>query len=125
MVISSGFDWIAPEAKSSNSELALSVLEQWQNDWESLDTNKYLAHYSPDQLDNFDTFASHKLRVNKHKKYIEVDLNNVSIYGYPGNEEMMVVSFDQEYRSNNHRSVTQKRQYWKKQNGKWQIIYEG
>ena len=125
VVISSGFEWIAPEEKSGNSELALSVLEQWQNDWESLDTNKYLAHYSPDQLDNFDNFAAHKLRVNKHKKYIEVDLNNVSVYGYPGKEEMMVVSFDQEYRSNNHRSVTQKRQYWRKKDGKWQIIHEG
>ena len=125
VIISRGFDWVEPERKSLLSESALSVLDQWQNDWESLDTDRYLAHYSPTQLANFDQFATHKRRVNKSKKYIEVDLNNVSIYGYPGNEEMMVVSFDQEYRSNNHRSVTQKRQYWMKQNGKWQIIYEG
>ena len=125
VIISRGFKWIEPEAKQNNSESALSVLNQWQNDWESLDTDKYLAHYSSDQLENFDQFAAHKHRVNKYKKYIEIDLNNISVYGYPGNEEMMVVSFDQEYRSNNHRSVTQKRQYWKKQNGRWQIIFEG
>lgn len=125
VIISSEFDWVEPERKSIVSESAFSILDQWQSDWESLDTDKYLAHYSPSQLANFDQFAAHKHRVNKSKKYIEVDLNNISIYGYPGNQDMMVVSFDQEYRSNNHRSVTQKRQYWKKQNGIWQIIHEG
>lgn len=125
VIISSGFKWIAPEAKLGNSKSALAVLEQWQSDWESLNTSKYLNHYSPDQLDGFEQFAAHKYRVNKYKKFIEIDLNNVSIYGYPGKENMMVVSFDQDYRSNNHRSVTQKRQYWKKQNGRWQIIFEG
>ncbi|MEJ2177500.1 MAG: L,D-transpeptidase family protein [Gammaproteobacteria bacterium] len=125
VIISSKFDWVEPERKSIVSESAFSILDQWQSDWESLDTDKYLSHYSRSQLANFDQFAAQKHRVNKSKKYIEVDLNNVSIYGYPGNEDMMVVSFDQEYRSNNHRSVTQKRQYWKKQNGTWQIIHEG
>lgn len=125
VIISSEFDWVEPERKSIVSESAFSILDQWQYDWESLDTDKYLAHYSRSQLANFDQFAAHKHRVNKSKQYIEVDLNNVSIYSYPGSQDMMLVSFDQEYRSNNHRSVTQKRQYWKKQNGRWQIIHEG
>ncbi len=125
VIISSGFNWIKPDQKAVLSQPAHTLLEQWQKDWESMDTDKFLSHYSPSQLENYDTFAARKYQVNKSKRFIEVDLNNVSIYSYPGNANMMVVSFDQEYRSNNHHSVTQKRQYWLRKAGKWQIIYEG
>jgi murein L,D-transpeptidase YafK len=125
VIISSGFNWIKPDQKDVLSQPAYTVLEQWQKDWESMDTEKFLSHYSPGQLENYEAFAARKYRVNKLKRYIEIDLNNVSIYSYPGIENMMVVSFDQEYRSNNHHSVTQKRQYWLRKAGKWQIIYEG
>lgn len=125
VIISSGFNWIKPDQKAVLSQPAHTVLEQWQKDWESMDTEKFLSHYSRSQLENYNAFAARKYQVNKSKRFIEIDLNNVSIYSYPGNENMMVVSFDQEYRSNNHHSVTQKRQYWLRKAGKWQIIYEG
>jgi len=125
VIISSGFNWIKPDQKAVLSQPAHTVLEQWQKDWESMDTDKFLSHYSRSQLENYDAFAARKYQVNKSKRFIEIDLNNISIYSYPGNENMMVVSFDQEYRSNNHHSVTQKRQYWLRKAGKWQIIYEG
>jgi len=45
---------------------------------------------------------------------------------YPGNERILVVTFDQDYTSDDlHRQFT-KRQYWRREeDGKWRIIYEG
>jgi hypothetical protein len=38
---------------------------------------------------------------------------------------MVVVTFDQDYRSNNLSNVMKKRQYWMKEDGAWKIVYEG
>lgn len=38
---------------------------------------------------------------------------------------MVVVTFDQQYRSDNLDNTMKKRQYWKREDGKWKIIYEG
>ncbi len=125
IIISRGFNWIDPGSRRSISKPAFEVISQWKKDWESLDTDRYLSHYSPRDFNNYDSFAKHKRQINQSKKFIDIELNNLSIYGYPGDHQMMIVSFDQEYRSDNHHSVTQKRQFWKQQDGQWKIIYEG
>ena len=124
VIISHQFDWIDPNARTTISEPAIAVIERWKQDWESLDTDRFLSHYSPSEFQNYTQFSKRKRQVNKAKSYINIDLNNLSVYEYPGDQKMLLVSFDQEYRSDNHHSVTQKRQYWKQLHGKWQIIYE-
>ncbi len=124
VIISSGFHWIDPSLKTQHTSPAREMMAQWEADWESLDTDKFVSHYSASEFKNYEAFVKRKRIVNAAKEYIEIDLNNLSIYDYPGEEPMMLVSFDQEYRSNNHHSVTQKKQYWKKQDGRWQIIHE-
>jgi len=125
VIISSGFEWIDPDQKPGVATEAARIVDEWEKDWESLDTEKFLTHYSPSEFENFKQFAARKRRVNRAKDFVDIDLNNLSIYAYPGDQKMMVVSFDQEYRSDNHHSVTQKRQYWRQKDGQWQIIYEG
>ncbi|MNC99904.1 hypothetical protein D3C83_183450 [compost metagenome] len=45
---------------------------------------------------------------------------------YPGEEALLVVTFQQDYSSDrNHRRFV-KRQYWKQEaDGRWRILYEG
>ena len=38
---------------------------------------------------------------------------------------MVVVTFKQDYRSNNLTDTFRKRQYWIKEQGQWKIAYEG
>ena len=59
------------------------------------------------------------------KSWIKVDLNGVSMFTYPEQPGMVVVNFEQDYSSNNLSNRMKKRQYWIKQNNRWQIIYEG
>jgi len=54
-----------------------------------------------------------------------VGVSNVSLFRTPGKEEVVVVTFSQDYRSNNLSNVMKKRQYWLRESGHWRIVYEG
>ncbi len=43
----------------------------------------------------------------------------------PGKDEMIVVTFEQDYQSNNLNNQMKKRQYWIREDGAWKIIFEG
>jgi hypothetical protein len=45
--------------------------------------------------------------------------------GLSRERDFMVVTFDQDYRSNSLSNVMRKRQYWVKEGASWKIIYEG
>jgi murein L,D-transpeptidase YafK len=103
-------------------------VEAWRRDWESLDTDRYLKHYSPAFSANgqdFSTFSTQKKQVNASKKTLQVRLNDLSIFQYPGRENIIVVTFTQDYRSNNLNNVMRKRQYWQREEGQWRIVFEG
>ena len=64
-------------------------------------------------------------RSNAGKSALQVKLSDVSIFQYPGKENLMVVTFTQDYHSSNLNNVMRKRQYWQMENGQWRIMYEG
>jgi len=88
-----------------------------------------LKHYSKSfksDNKNYLTWSKHKRRVNKHKTFIDVKLSNISILRYPDQQDMVIVSYEQDYHSTNFNGVSSKRQYWKKESdGQWRIVYEG
>ena len=63
--------------------------------------------------------------MNAGKEWIKLKVNNLSVFRSPGKDEVVVVTFDQDYRSNNLENQMKKRQYWQREDGKWKIIYEG
>jgi murein L,D-transpeptidase YafK len=101
--------------------------QTWRADWESLDTERYLSHYARDfRSDGMDisAWSSHKQRVNAGKTWITLSLNNVSAFLNPGKQNLVAVTYDQDYRSNNLTQRTRKRQYWVMEDGGWKIAYE-
>ncbi|MCV6587898.1 MAG: L,D-transpeptidase family protein [Marinobacterium sp.] len=115
-------DWLRQQAHFS------AVVEQWRSDWESLEHDRYSAHYSPEFSDGkrrYKSFLRHKQRVNSSKDFIEVGLENLSLYRYPDQPGLMVASFTQHYRSSNYHGDSLKRQYWQFEHGQWKIVYEG
>jgi murein L,D-transpeptidase YafK len=108
-------------------ELAQSV-EDWRRDWESRDTEKYLAHYSESFSSGrkaFTRWAAQKHKVNAGKTWIRVKLDKVTIFLYPGRNDLAVVTFEQDYASSNLINRMHKRQYWIKEDGDWRILHEG
>lgn len=128
-IIANGVEWVDENTVQSDSQAISTLVDTWRSDWESRDTNKYLAYYSKDfdaENKNYRQWAAHKRIVNANKDFIKVELGKMSILKYPGEDKVIVVDFEQTYESNNYRAVSPKRQYWKlEEDGQWRIFYEG
>lgn len=128
VVIADGVEWVdAPVTIGLRAGLTERV-ERWRRDWESRNTDQYLQHYARSfATDGMDLpqWASQKRRVNAAKEWIKVQLSDVSMFLYPGREDLAVVSFSQDYSSSNLSNKMRKRQYWIKDGGVWKILYEG
>ncbi len=128
IVITDSIDWAKPaEVETLRAELAASV-ESWRRDWESRDTEAYLRHYAKKFSSNglnLAQWSAQKHQVNSGKSWIKVRVSEVSLLLYPGNEDMAVATFDQDYASSNLSNRMMKRQYWIRENNKWRIVFEG
>jgi len=128
VIISNSIEWLSLDDWQAERRALLDSIEAWRQDWESLDTGKYLAHYSirfrSGNL-NVEQWAAQKRQINAGKQWIKVAALNISMFRNPGQEELVVVTFDQDYRSSNLSNAMKKRQYWIKEDGAWKIIYEG
>lgn len=128
VIISPQVEWLSLDDWAKEREEFNRTIEAWRADWESRDTDRYLAHYSRQFSaggQDFTQFAAQKRQVNAGKTWIKLKLDKISILRNPGAEEMVVVTFEQDYRSNNLDNRMKKRQYWVREGGQWKIIYEG
>jgi len=128
VIISNSVEWLSLDDWNKERNELNKTIDSWRADWESRDTERYLKHYSKKfqaNGQNFDQFAAQKRQVNAGKEWIKLKVDNLSVFRNPGKEEVVVVTFDQDYRSNNLNNTMRKRQYWLREDGKWKIIYEG
>ncbi len=128
VIISSSVEWLKVDDWKEERKALKQELDAWRSDWETRDINRFLSHYSKNfqyNGQNLAEFAEQKRQVNASKEWIKVGLGNVSMFRNPGKEEIIVVAFEQDYRSNNLSNQMKKRQYWIRENGSWKIIYEG
>jgi len=91
-------------------------IESWRRAWERGDTDDYLEYYAADfEGRGMDKrgWSDYKRRVNASKTFMRVGLSDVSMFGYPDENDMVVVTFQQRYSSNNFNSTSRKRQYWR------------
>jgi len=109
----------------------LNNIENWKKSWESKDYDQYINFYSRDAIYNktmFEQWSLAKKNVFKKSKTIKISLSNISIYEYPSDldrEQIRIVLFSQNYKSNLISNISKKKQIWKIQDGEWRIIYEG
>jgi len=128
VIISDDVQWLSVDDWAGERRTLDKELERWRADWESLDSDRYLAHYSADFSapgQNLDGWSRHKRLVNSGKTWIKVKVGNLSMFEDPGKAGLVSVTFDQEYRSNNLSNSVRKRQYWLREADGWRIIYEG
>lgn len=127
VIITNQMDWENEQDQIEHAGLQQEI-EQWREDWASLDTRAYLRHYAKDFSSGnmgYPAWAKQKQQVNSSKSWVKINLSNISMFTYPEQPNMVVVNFEQDYASNNLSNRMKKRQYWIKQNDRWQIIYEG
>ncbi len=128
VIISDEVEWLSRDNWSSEREALNKAIEQWRRDWESLNTDAYLTHYDK----NFDgdgmnlrQWSERKRQVNAGKTWIKLALANLSMFRYPGKNDLVVVTFDQDYKSSNLNGGMKKRMYWIKDGARWRVVDEG
>lgn len=127
MIISDEIEWLERGALEAQRKGLADALESWRAAWESLDTDRYLAHYAPafqSGEQDLAAWSEQKRKVNAGKSWIKVGLARVSMFQYP-REKFVVVNFEQDYRSSNLSNTMRKRQYWVRDGARWLILYEG
>ena len=127
VVIGQAVEWRPPEEWDAERQGVLDAFAKWRADWESLDANRYLSNYSRNfrsETRDFASWSARKRQVTAGKKWIKVNVKDVSLFEYPGEHGIVMVSFEQDYRSSNMSKVTQKRQFWAHENGQWRIVHE-
>ena len=122
--------WLSASEYDTHKKNYIDVLKGWAADWESLDVERYLSHYSIEDFnlgaDNFAQWSQRKRNVSKSKEFVQLAIDVNGLFIYPGEKDMFVVDFQQRYLSNNYQSKSAKQQYWQKnRQGQWKIIYEG
>jgi len=127
VIIAEQVEWVAYDALDARRGDLAAAIDQWRKDWESRDTARLLSHYSASfrtGSQDLQAFSASKQKVNAAKSWIKVGLDNVSLMLYPERPDFALVSFVQDYQSNNLSDRTPKRQFWSRENGRWKIIHE-
>jgi len=127
VVIGNGVKWEQGTQWESGRESFLKDFESWRKDWESRDLDKYFTHYATDfrtERRDLAGWKASKRKSNTGKAWIKVGVQNMSVFAYPGGRDMMMVTFDQDYRSNNLSNRVVKRQYWVREDRGWRILHE-
>lgn len=128
VIISDKIEWLSMDNWHAEREALRQQIEAWRRDWESGDVERYLGHYARDFRSDSGTraqWARYKRTLASRKDWVQVRIANLGMFRSPGREELVVVTFEQDYRSNNHTQAALKRQYWIKEGGTWKIVYEG
>lgn len=132
VIISDNIEWLSQEKSDLQSqeqkELTKSI-ENWRKDWVSQDADKYLTHYSEQFFyhgGNYQKWADYKRAVQLATPKVSIQIDKVSMFSYPNmKENIVVVNFEQDFKSVSLQNKMLKRQYWINQNNQWKIIYEG
>ncbi len=127
VVIGKTIEWEDPKRWAAERDGFLRAFNGWKSDWESLDANRYFSHYSSRFRSDSEDLAAwkvHKRQVNAGKRWVKVGVKDLSFFAYPGEKDVMMVTFEQDYRSSNMSKRTNKRQYWVREAGQWRILHE-
>lgn len=130
VVLAERIEWLTLQELQQRKQDVLQIIEQWRQDWQSMDIEKYVSHYNQELFQfgkgGFADWKKQKQTTLQSKEFIEINIEVDGLFAYPGEQNMFVVDFSQDYNSNNYQGQASKQQYWQKnQQGKWQIIYEG
>jgi murein L,D-transpeptidase YafK len=127
VVITDNMTWADRSQWQSERDALLAQLDLWRKDWESRDAERFLKHYAEEFVDTDkkrESWLKSKRSAIEGKKWIRVGIDNISIFRHPGNDDIAVVTFDQDFDSDRYQSRTRKRQYWKLEGDRWVIVFE-
>lgn len=130
VIIDESARWVRRDSLREKRESLLLAIESWRRDWVSGDPDRYLSHYDrkrfSDGKRNFLHWAARKRAILGAKQRIRVEIDDIELFGYPGEEHVVLADFSQRFESDTFDAVMRKQQYWKLgDDGTWRIMFEG
>jgi murein L,D-transpeptidase YafK len=128
VMISERVEFINKKKADIDRAIANKMVESWRRDTESKNTTRLLSHYSKkfksslgENLNIWFTKSRPSLAAMQD---LSVRLKDITLFRYPGANEMIVGTFTQDNLSSKGKSTFRTRQYWIKEHAGWKIIYE-
>jgi murein L,D-transpeptidase YafK len=132
VIIANNVEWLAgvsSDTQAKQKQALQAAIESWRKDWISQNSDAYLSHYSSQFFysdGDFNKWANYKRSIQSKKPKVDIGIQNLSMFTYPNAQRpMVVVNFEQDFRSASLQNRMKKRQYWINENNQWKIIYEG
>ena len=128
IILATQVDWLDEVSWRGRRTQLLSTIEQWQSDWQSLDVEQYLEHYSGEYKGlklSYQQMLKQTRRNAEKKTFVKVAIKNMDLFRYSMQPERYIAHFDQDYKSNNYNISYRKQQIWQREDGEWKIIFEG
>ena len=127
VVIVDRLEWREPSRWDKERDEFTAAMNRWKADWESRDMERYFSHYATSfrvERGGMGGWKAAKRKGNTGKEWIKVGMEDVSFFAYPGVQDLIVLTYTQDYRSSNFSNRTQKRLYWIREDGRWRIVHE-
>lgn len=128
VVLTDSMSWLPTAVIAKEREALLARIEGWRARWSAIDTEAYLGFYADGFVTNGmnkNGFSAYKRRVNGSKRHINVQVSDIDLLRYPGEPNLVMAQFRQDYTSDNFSVSGMKQQFWKQQaDGSWKIVLE-
>lgn len=119
VLITEKLDWVAP-SWTEHPDSFTQELERWQTAWQQGDTSSLKALYSPELTEDDAAFNQRKRRLQSMGVLSDKATKDASIYQWQEDAgEIRIVNLHVA-----QGSTATVRQYWRKQDGRWQIFSE-
>ena len=128
VVISDQAEFVNQATWDAERNGATRLLENWRHDIESEDLTRVLKNYSGkfrSGLGEDLTTWFEKNKAGMSIAHVSVKLRDMTLFRYPGRQDVIVGTFTQETSFGRVRNSVRKRQYWTREGNQWKIIFEG
>lgn len=129
VVISDSVQFVDKTEWNKERGSASQFMDRWQQDMEASDAEKVLTNYSASFRsglgESLGTWFSRQQKILNGARPTSVKVRDLSLFRYPGKEELIVSTFTQETAVGKNKNAIRKRQYWQKEGSQWKIVYEG
>jgi murein L,D-transpeptidase YafK len=132
VLISPQIEYVSKDKWNTERTAAAQLIENWRRDLESMNPARLRGHYSSrfksEQGEGVDAWLGRQRlpgrQSAKNRGAVAVSMNDISLFRYPGREQMIVATFTQEAVIGKSRHSVRKRQYWSREGVHWKIVAE-
>jgi len=128
VILTQSIKWLPKNKFKQKRNAYRKGINKWKTAWESKNLGQYLKFYSKtfnNGKDNYQSWKKHIEELFSNTDKVKIQIEQLTVFDYPGETNMLAISFYQRFKDTNHIKNGFKHQYWKKEaDGNWRIIHE-